>query len=165
MFRPTTLAAGLFCMALLTACSGQTENAPEQAAPSDAPVTDTSGEETQGQDGLPEGWPPEIPFPVGYEITLDVGAADDGPSTAINDYHGAQVLGVPEEEVQAILGEFEPNGFTTDQETVMSAGGIYRFVNEEWSVSLTVSLMGEDGEFTTEDTGTYSMNYIVGPAE
>jgi len=161
MLRPSAaLAAGLVSLVLLTSCSDQKEDTPkdDSKANSSAPAASPSEEALEKQDEVPDEWPPEIPLPLGYEIE-----AASEPTQA--EYHSAQVVGVPQEAVRATLKEFESNGFTQSLGDAMSERGIFSYESKKWSVSLTVSPTDSKGEMTTEDTGVYTMAYIVGPAK
>ena len=162
MLRPSAaLAAGLVSLVLLTSCSDQKEDTPakdDSKANSSAPAAGPSEEAMEKQDEIPDEWPPEIPLPLGYEIE-----AASEPTQA--EYHSAQVVGVPQEAVRATLKEFESNGFTQSLGDAMSERGIFSYESKKWSVSLTVSPTDSKGEMTTEDTGVYTMAYIVGPAK
>ncbi|NYV74056.1 hypothetical protein [Streptomyces sp. UH6] len=163
MFRPSAaLAACLVSLALLTACSDQKDDAPAKAdstAPSSAPAAGATEEGLEKQDEVPDEWPPEIPLPLGYEIR-----AASEPTQA--EYHSAQVIGLPKEAVTATLEEFESGGFTEKGlSDAMNDRGFFRYVNEDWSVDLTAAPMDAKGEPTMEDTGVYTLLYMVGPAE
>ncbi|MFF3785662.1 hypothetical protein [Streptomyces sp. NPDC001933] len=163
MLRPSAaLAAGLVSLALLTACSDQQEDAPARAgssADSSAPSAEASEGDLEKQDEIPDEWPPEIPLPLGYKIS-----AVSEPTQA--EIHSAQVIGLPKKAVTATLGEFESNGFTQKGlSKAMNERGLFRFVNEKWQVDLTAAPMDKKGEPTTEDTGVYTLLYMVGPVE
>ncbi|MEO3765944.1 hypothetical protein [Streptomyces sp. B8F3] len=162
MLRPrAALAAGIVSLALLTACSDKQEDPPakdDSKANSSAPAGKPSEEAIEKQDEVPDEWPPEIPLPVGYEIK-----AASEPTQA--EYHSAQVVGVPQEAVSATLKEFEANGFKQSLGDAMSERGIFNYESKKWSISLTVAPMDSKGEMTTEDTGVYTMAYLVGPVK
>ncbi|MER5499783.1 MULTISPECIES: hypothetical protein [unclassified Streptomyces] len=161
MFRPSAaLVAGLVSLALLTACSDQQEDAPARSgstAGSSAPSAEASEEGLEKQDEVPDEWPPEIPLPLGYKIT---NAVSNPQQTNV---HAAQVIGLPKEAVTATLNEFKSNGFTQKGlSKAMNDRGIFRFVNEKWQVDLTAAPMDKAGEPTMEDTGVYTLLYMVG---
>ncbi|MEU6102852.1 hypothetical protein [Streptomyces flaveolus] len=163
MLRPSVaLAAGLVSLALLTACSDQKEDASAQAgssAGSSSPAAGPSEEGLEKQDEIPDEWPPEIPLPLGYKIE-----AASQPVQA--EYHSAQVIGLPKEAVTATLKEFESSGFTDKSlSKAMQDRGFFRYENEKWSVDLTAAPMDKKGEPTMEDTGVYTLLYMVGPAK
>ncbi|MFF8611926.1 hypothetical protein [Streptomyces sp. NPDC015350] len=163
MFRPSAaLVAGLVSLALLTACSDQQEDAPARSgstAGSSAPSAEASEEGLEKQDEVPDEWPPEIPLPLGYKIK-----ASSEPTRA--EFHSAQVIGLPKKAVTATLNEFESNGFTQEGlSKAMNDRGFFRFVNEKWQVDLTAAPMDKKGEPTMEDTGVYTLLYMVGPVK
>ncbi|MFD8199632.1 hypothetical protein [Streptomyces sp. NPDC059701] len=164
MLRPSlALAAGLVSLALLTACSDQKEDSSAQAGSTTGTSTPAAGPSKEGlekQDEVPDDWPPEIPLPLGYKIEAAGGDPIKGQ------YHSAQVLGLPKEAVTATLKEFESNGFTDKSlSKAMQDRGFFRYENKKWSVDLTAAPMDKKGEPTTEDTGVYTLLYLVGPAK
>ncbi|MBQ0868408.1 hypothetical protein ACH4RA_33555 [Streptomyces smyrnaeus] len=163
MRRPSAvLAAGLISLALLTACSDEQKDGPSRAgstADSSAPSVKASEDKLEKQDEVPDEWPPEIPLPLGYKIKA-------GSEPTQGEYHSAQVIGLPKKAVTATLNEFESNGFTQKgRSKTMNERGFFRFVNKKWDVNLTAAPMDKKGEPTMEDTGVYTLLYMVGPAE
>ncbi|MEU3664734.1 hypothetical protein AB0E77_34160 [Streptomyces sp. NPDC032940] len=163
MFRPSAaLAAGLVSLTLLTACSDQKEDdAPPRAGSTAASSASSAGSSEEGlekQDEVPDEWPPEIPLPLGYKIKA-------GSEPLEGQYHSAQVIGLPKEAVTATLKEFEANGFKDEGlSDAMKDRGFFRYTSEKWEVDLTAAPMDKNGEPSTEDTGVYTLLYIVGPA-
>ncbi|MFV2197439.1 hypothetical protein [Nocardiopsis sp. LOL_012] len=150
---PAVLAAVLLSLSALTACSDEPAEVP--AEQTEAESSEQAQDAVEAQDQLPEDWPEEIPVPEGYELQA-ISDPAEGEVYAVN------VFGVSLEDKDAMLADFEANGFTKTEENQEEVGGTHTFENDEWEVILIVMPADENGNPTAEETDTYAIGYSIG---